>query len=461
MYNKSINELYNIIRKKGNNSVIKYFLNRINKYNNKLRCFSFVNNNEYYYLNYNFAIPFAHKNIYCIKGLRISCSSNLLNKFIINYNSTIEKLLEKKNFISIGNINLDEFAMGDFNKNNYYDLPKNPWLLFQSPGGSSGGSASAVAARMIPFASGSDTGGSIRLPSSYCGTTGIKPTYSIISRYGMIVFSSSLDTPGIIAKSAEDCFYLLKILYTVDYKDSIKIFCEYTKLRLKNKRKLIIGLPIDFISKFNKDFFFLLHDVQCNLKSFKFNYIYVNLYNDNLFVHIYNIISSSECCTDLSMLNSLIYGYLNSDINICEYNKFGKYNYLGIEVNRRIIFGGYLLSNNFYLKSKQIVNLIKDNYINILNKVDFIMLFVFDLFFFNIDCNMNFIDKYFIDVYICGINLAGLPSITFPIGFIINRPIGIQLIGSKFSEYILLDIVIKFQNNTNWHKIIPRGFDVI
>lgn len=484
MHKKTFSELIKE-KIKGNFSsleITKYFLDRIKKFNKKINSFiticeeTAIKQAKYIDKNYNkkdikklYGIPFAHKDIYCTKGIKTTCGSKMLSNFIPPYNSTVHKLLNKAGFILLGKTNMDEFAMGSSNETSFYGPVKNPWNLDYVPGGSSGGSAASVASRIIPISTGSDTGGSIRQPSSFCGVTGIKPTYGLISRFGMIAFASSLDQGGIIAQSAEDCAILLEIISKFDSKDSTSIKIkknQYTK-EINNKiNNLKIGMPEEFwnnklqtkIQKIFENAISIFKQSGVSLKKIK-------LPNINASIPAYYTIASAECSSNLSKYDGIRYGYKKKNIkNINDLYEGSRNEGFGNEVKRRIIIGTYILSyenyNSYYIKAQKVRRIISNDYKKAFEKVDVIISPTTDNTAFKLKEKINdTINMYLNDIYTCSVNLAGLPAISIPVGYINNMPIGLQIIGNYFDEKKILNLANQFQLLTNWHKKIPKNFN--
>ena len=414
-------------------------------------------------------IPIAHKDIFCMYGVKTSCGSKMLNNFIAPYDATVVEKLNIAGCIVLGRTNMDEFAMGSSNETSFYGPVKNPWNTECVPGGSSGGSAAAVAARLTPLATGTDTGGSIRQPAALCGITGLKPTYGRVSRYGMIAYASSLDQGGPFGKSAEDCAYLLHAMAGFDEKDSTSIdrpVPDYPQLLDRSLKGKVIGIPEEYFSEGLgtgvKDIittaitWFEQHG--CEIKN-------IHLPNTELAIPAYYVIAPAECSSNLARFDGVRYGHR------CEYPKDLRDLYdrsrsegFGAEVKRRIMIGTYALSagyyDAYYLKAQQIRRLISDDFKNAFEKVDTILGPTTPEPAFKIGEKTNDpVTMYLSDIYTISINLAGLPAISLPCGRQGDLPVGMQLIGNYFEEDKLLNFAHQYQLDTDWHQQCPTGFE--
>ncbi|QHG92302.1 Asp-tRNA(Asn)/Glu-tRNA(Gln) amidotransferase subunit GatA [Coxiella endosymbiont of Amblyomma sculptum] len=485
MHLKTIVELGKDLREKKISSVelTRHFLNRIRKLNPILNCFITVNEEqaiaqaktadkilakgEEKLLT---GIPIAHKDIFCTKGVKTSCASKMLENFIAPYDATVVERLKIAGTILIGKTNMDEFAMGSSNENSYYGSVRNPWDTSRVPGGSSGGSAVAVAARMVPGATGTDTGGSIRQPAALCGVTGIKPTYGRVSRHGMIAFASSLDQGGPLTQTAEDSALLLGIIAAYDNRDSTSIEKKtpnYTSALKRPLKNLRIGLPKEYFSRgLDTAVVSSIEIVQKEFEKMGAVLVDISLPHTNYATPVYHVLASAECSSNLARYDGIRYGHHCADpINLEDLYKRSRTEGFGSEVKRRIIVGTYMLStryyDSFYLKAQKVRCLIKNDFVEAFKKVHTILTPVTPTPAFKLGEKIkNPIDMYLSDIYTISVNLAGLPAIAFPSGFIDQLPIGAQLIGDYFEESLLLNMVHRYQQETDWHKKLPNGIEL-
>jgi aspartyl-tRNA(Asn)/glutamyl-tRNA(Gln) amidotransferase subunit A len=414
-------------------------------------------------------IPIAQKDIFCTQGVKTSCGSKMLDNFIAPYNATVVDKLNAADAVMLGKLNMDEFAMGSSNETSYYGAVQNPWHTDCVPGGSSGGSAAAVAARLAVAATGTDTGGSIRQPAAFCGITGLKPTYGRVSRYGMIAYASSLDQGGPMARSAEDCVILLQAMAGFDDKDSTSVDLpvpDYLAGLETDLKGLTIGLPKEFFGEGLSNNVATVID-QAVQEYQKLGAIVkeVAMPNLKLAIPAYYIIAPAECSANLSRFDGVRFGYR------CENPKDLKDLYVrsrgegfGKEVKRRILMGTYALSagyyDAYYLKAQKIRRLISEDFKRVLAEVDVIMGPVTPSTAFGIGEKIgNPIEMYLSDIYTIAINLAGLPAMSIPAGFAEGKPVGLQVIGNYFTEDKLLNIAHQYQQVTDWHQQIPKGFE--
>ena len=413
-------------------------------------------------------IPLAQKDIFCTKGIKTSCGSRMLDPFISPYNATVIEKFNASGAVMLGKTNMDEFAMGSSNETSWYGPVKNPWALEAVPGGSSGGSAAAVAARLTPAATGTDTGGSIRQPASFCGVTGLKPTYGRVSRYGMIAFASSLDQAGTMTRTAEDAALLLKVMAGLDLRDSTSVdkeVADYTESLNNDLDGLKIGLPREYFSEGLDDA--VAKVIEEAIKEYeKLGALIseISLPNSKLAVPAYYIIAPSECSSNLSRMDGVRFGHRCEnprDLNDLYIRSRGEG--FGPEVKRRILVGTYALSEGFYdayyVKAQKARRLISNDFNNAFENVDVIMGPAAPSAAFNIgELTDDPITMYLSDIYTIAVNLAGLPGMSIPAGFVNNRPVGLQLIGRHFDEARLLNIAHKFQTATDWHAQGPGQF---
>jgi len=484
MYQKTLAELSQALHKKEISSVelTQIFLTRCQSLNSKLNCFISLTP-EHALAQANAAdvqirngtagpltgLPIAHKDIFCTNGIKTSCGSKMLDNFIAPYNATVVERLNASGMITIGKTNMDEFAMGSSNETSYYGVVKNPWDLERVPGGSSGGSAAAVAARLAPAATGTDTGGSIRQPASLCNITGLKPTYGRVSRYGMIAFASSLDQGGPMTRTAEDAAMVMNAMAGFDKRDSTSA-CEpvedYTAKLNDSIQGLKIGLPREYFNEMlDSTVSNLVHAAVAELEKLGAEIKDINLPNSHLSIPVYYVVAPAECSSNLARYDGVRFGYRCKDPKdlsdlYCRSRGEG----FGREVKRRIMIGTYVLSagyyDAYYLKAQQIRRLIRDDFQKALAMVDVIIGPTVPGPAFKINELMNDpISMYLCDIYTVSVNLAGLPAVSVPMGFMDNLPVGMQIIGNYFSESRLLNIAHRFQQVTNWHQRIPEGFN--
>ncbi len=413
-------------------------------------------------------IPLAQKDIFCTKDVKTSCGSRMLNPFISPYNATVIEKFNASGAVMQGKTNMDEFAMGSSNETSWYGPVKNPWALEAVPGGSSGGSAAAVAARLAPAATGTDTGGSIRQPASFCGITGLKPTYGRVSRYGMIAFASSLDQAGPMTRTAEDAALLLNVMAGLDLRDSTSVdkdVPDYTESLNNELDGLKIGLPKEYFSEGLDDAVAkVIEDAIKEYEKMGAVVSEISLPNSKLAVPTYYIIAPSECSSNLSRMDGVRFGHRCEnprDLNDLYIRSRGEG--FGPEVKRRILVGTYALSEGFYdayyVKAQKTRRLISNDFNNAFENVDVIMGPAAPSPAFNIgELTDDPITMYLSDIYTIAVNLAGLPGMSIPAGFVNNRPVGLQLIGRHFDEAKLLNIAHKFQTVTDWHAQGPEQF---
>lgn len=410
-------------------------------------------------------VPIAHKDIFCTQGIRTSCGSKMLDNFIAPYNATVIENFNSAGAVCLGKTNMDEFAMGSSNESSFYGAVKNPWNAERVPGGSSGGSAAAVAARLTPAATGTDTGGSIRQPAALCGITGLKPTYGRVSRYGMIAYASSLDQGGPMARSAEDAALMLNVMAGFDAKDSTSMeqqdtdYCADLNQPLQG---LKIGLPKEyFTADLNPA---MAEQVQNAIRQFEAlgaTVKEVSLPNTELAIPAYYIIAPAEASSNLSRYDGVRYGYrCENPVDLEDLYKRSRGEGFGPEVKRRIMIGTYALSEGFYdayyKKAQQLRRLIKDDFVNVLSDVDVIMGPTTPEPAWRIgDKISDPVAMYMEDIFTISLNLAGLPGISIPCGQTGGLPVGLQIIGNYFAEQRLLNIAHQFQLATDWHLQSP------
>ena len=413
-------------------------------------------------------IPIAQKDIFCTAGIKTSCGSRMLDNFIAPYDATVCEKFNAAGLVLLGKTNMDEFAMGSSNETSFYGSVKNPWNKAYVPGGSSGGSAAAVAADLAPAATGTDTGGSIRQPAALCGITGLKPTYGRVSRYGMIAFASSLDQGGILTRSAEDAALLLNEMAGFDPRDSTSInepVPDYTQALNDKIAGLKVGLPEEYFS----------HDLDPKvgqkidaaiktLESLGAQVQSIRLPSTALSVPVYYVIAPAEASSNLARYDGVRYGYrCEAPQDLLDLYTRSRSEGFGDEVKRRIMIGTYVLSagyyDAYYLKAQKIRRLISEDFKKAFNQVDVILSPTAPQQAFKLGEKVDDpVSMYLNDIFTIAVNLAGLPAISLPAGFVNDLPIGMQLIGRLFGEEKLLNIAHQYQQVTDWHLKMPEGF---
>ncbi len=413
-------------------------------------------------------IPLAHKDIFCTDGVRTSAGSKMLDNFIAPYDATVVAKLKSLSMPMLGKTNMDEFAMGSSNENSYYGAVKNPWDLDRVPGGSSGGSAAAVAAKLAPIATGTDTGGSIRQPASLTGITGIKPTYGRVSRYGMIAYASSLDQGGVFASSAADSALLLEAMAGFDEKDSTSVDMpvpDYSTTLNDSLKGLKIGLPKEYFEEgLNSEVAKVIEVAIEEYKKLGAEIIDVSLPNTHLAIPAYYVIAPAEASSNLSRFDGVRYGYRCEDpVDLTDMYMRSRGDAFGREVKRRIMTGTYALSagyyDAYYLKAQKIRRLISEDFKRVFEQVDVIMGPVAPETAFKIgEKSDDPISMYLSDIYTIALNLAGLPGMSVPAGFANDMPVGLQIIGNAFTEGKMLNVAHQYQQVTDWHKKMPSRY---
>ena len=414
-------------------------------------------------------VPIAHKDIFCMYGVKTSCGSKMLDNFYAPYDATVVHKLDQAGCVTLGKTNMDEFAMGSSNETSYYGAVKNPWNTECVPGGSSGGSAAAIAARIAPLATGTDTGGSIRQPAALCGITGLKPTYGRVSRYGMIAYASSLDQGGPFGRSAEDCALMLQAMAGFDEKDSTSLdqaVPEYTQALNGSLKGKVIGVPKEYFSAgLGEGVKIIIEDAikwyeqhGCEIKE-------ISLPNTNLAIPAYYVIAPAECSSNLSRYDGVRFGYrCENPKDLRDLYDRSRSEAFGDEVKRRIMIGTYALSagyyDAYYLKAQQIRRLISEDFKKAFEEIDVILGPTTPEPAFKIGEKTNDpVTMYLSDIYTISINLAGLPAMSVPCGFANNLPVGMQLIGNYFAEETLLNFAHQYQQDTDWHQQTPKGYE--
>ncbi len=413
-------------------------------------------------------IPIAHKDIFCTDGWLTTCGSKMLGNFVAPYDATVISKFKQAGMVSLGKTNMDEFAMGSSNETSYFGAVKNPWDEKAVPGGSSGGSAAAVAARLAPAATGTDTGGSIRQPAALCGISGLKPTYGICSRYGMIAFASSLDQAGPMAPSSEDCALLMNVMAGFDARDSTSLEREkedYTRDLEKPLAGLKIGLPKEFFAEgLSAEVAQKIDGAIAECKKLGAQMVEVSLPNMGLSVPVYYVLAPAEASSNLSRFDGVRYGHRTAEYrDLLDMYEKTRAEGFGAEVKRRIMIGTYVLSHGYYdayyLQAQKIRRLIAADFAAAFKQCDVILGPTSPTPAFNAgEKASDPVAMYLSDIYTIAVNLAGLPGMSIPCGFSNDgRPIGVQLIGDLFSEARLLNAAHQYQLNTDWHTRIPEG----
>ena len=413
-------------------------------------------------------IPMAHKDIFCTRGVRTSCGSRMLDNFIAPYDAHVVEQLQAAGMVCLGKTNMDEFAMGSSNETSYYGPVRNPWDSAAVPGGSSGGSAAAVAAGLVPGATATDTGGSIRQPAAMCGVSGLKPTYGRVSRYGMIAFASSLDQGGPIARSCEDLALLLEAMAGFDPRDSTcvdKPVPRYSQALDGDLAGLRIGLPREYFGEgLDPAVARVVESAVDEYRRLGAEIREVSLANTHLAVPAYYVIAPAECSANLARFDGVRFGHrCAAPRDLEDLYKRSRGEGFGSEVKRRILVGTYALSagyyDAYYLKAQQVRRLIRDDFLRAFEEVDLLLGPTSPTVAFNLgERTDDPVSMYLSDVYTIAVNLAGLPSLTVPAGFAGGRPVGLQLIGTHFDEARLLQAGHRYQQVTDWHTRMPAAF---
>jgi aspartyl-tRNA(Asn)/glutamyl-tRNA(Gln) amidotransferase subunit A len=413
-------------------------------------------------------IPVIHKDIFCTDGVKTSCGSRMLDNFVAPYDATVVARLRAAGAVMLGKANMDEFAMGSSNETSYYGPVKNPWNTAKVPGGSSGGSAAAMAARLAPFTTGTDTGGSIRQPAALTGVTGIKPTYGRVSRYGMIAFASSLDQAGVLARSAADAAAVLQAMAGFDPLDSTSVDTpvpDYPALLGMPLEGLKIGLLREFFDGLEPRNAALIQDALKIYTALGAATVEVSLPHLPLSVPAYYVVAPAECSSNLSRFDGVRFGYrCDAPRDLADLYKRSRGEGFGAEVKRRIMTGTYVLSagyfDAYYLQAQKVRRLITDDFRAAFAQVDLLIGPTTPTPAFDIGAKIDDpVTMYLNDIYTIGANLAGLPAVSLPCGFIDGLPMGLQLIGPHFSEAKLLSAANHFQLSTDWHSRVPRGYE--
>ena len=413
-------------------------------------------------------IPVAQKDIFCAQSWRTTCGSKMLSNFIAPYDAHVIQRFNQAGAVNLGKTNMDEFAMGSSNETSYFGQVKNPWDKLAVPGGSSGGSAAAVAARLCPAATGTDTGGSIRQPAALTGITGIKPTYGVVSRYGMIAFASSLDQGGPMAKSAEDCAVLLNTMAGFDTRDSTSLdrpIEDYTRDLAQPLAGLKIGLPKEYFAEgLATDVAQTIEAAIAEYKKLGAQVLEISLPNTQLSIPVYYVLAPAEASSNLARYDGVRYGYRAPEYkDLTDMYKKTRAQGFGAEVKRRILIGTYVLSagyyDAYYLKAQKLRRLIAQDFTDAFKHCDVIMGPTTPTTAFNLgEKSDDPVSMYLSDIYTIAVNLAGLPGMSIPVGFGSNgRPVGMQIIGNYFTEAKMLNVAHQYQQATDWHLRMPSA----
>ena len=414
-------------------------------------------------------IPYANKDIFCTRGVRTSCASRMLDNFVAPYDATAVERLRGAGLVMLGKTNMDEFAMGSSNESSYYGPVANPWDLARVPGGSSGGSAAAVAAGLAPIATGTDTGGSIRQPAAFCGLSGLKPTYGRVSRYGMIAFASSLDQGGPMGVSAEDLALLLNVMAGFDPRDSTSIERpdeDFTRLLTAPVAGLRIGLPREYFDQhLDSDIRRCVEQAVKELVARGAIVRDISLPHVSLAIPAYYVIAPAECSSNLSRYDGARFGYRCKDpIDLNDLYCRSRGEGFGAEVKRRILIGTYVLSSGYYdayyRKAQKIRRLLCNDFRSAFENVDVIVGPTTPTVAYRTGAHSKDpVTMYLGDIYTTAANLAGLPSVSIPAGFVDGLPVGMQLTANYFDEARLLGLAHRYQCESDWHLRAPSGFN--
>jgi len=411
-------------------------------------------------------LPIVHKDLFCTEGVRTTCGSRMLDDFVSPYDATVVARLRAAGAVMLGKTNMDEFAMGSSNETSYYGPVRNPWRTDLSPGGSSGGSAAAVAARVVPAATGTDTGGSIRQPAALTGTVGIKPTYGRVSRYGMVAFASSLDQAGVITRSAEDAALLLTAIAGFDERDSTSVDAavpDYMAALDESLSGLRVGIVRQhFDAGLDEQTGDRVKAAIAELEQQGATTVEVDLPNLDLSVPTYYVVAPAECSSNLSRFDGVRFGHrVSNPKDLLDMYCRSRAEGFGAEVKRRIMTGTYVLSagyyDAYYLKAQKVRQLISHDFARAFESVDVIAGPTTPTAAFALGAKTDDpITMYLNDIYTIGANLAGLPGISVPCGFVDGLPVGLQLVGPHFAEATLLNAAHRYQQVTDWHRTVPE-----
>ncbi|MGH8751545.1 MAG: Asp-tRNA(Asn)/Glu-tRNA(Gln) amidotransferase subunit GatA [Burkholderiales bacterium] len=411
-------------------------------------------------------IPVAHKDIFCARGWLTTCGSKILSNFVAPYDAHVIERCKQTGMVNLGKTNMDEFAMGSSSETSYYGPVKNPWDVNTVPGGSSGGSAAAIAARLAPVATGTDTGGSIRQPAALTGISGIKPTYGVVSRYGMIAYASSLDQGGPLAKNAQDLALMLNVMAGFDARDSTSLDRraeDYTRDLAQPLTGLKIGLPIEyFAAGLSTEVARAVEAAVAEYKKLGATVGEISLPNTRLSIPVYYVLAPAEASSNLARFDGVRYGRRAPHYgDLTDLYKKSRAQGFGAEVKRRILIGTYVLSHGYYdayyLKAQKLRRLIARDFAQAFKQCDLIMGPATPSTAFRLgEKSQDPVQMYLYDIYTLAVNLAGLPALSIPCGFDSkNLPVGLQIIGNYFNEAKMLNIAHQYQLATDWHERMP------
>jgi len=413
-------------------------------------------------------VPYAHKDIFCTRGVRTSCGSRMLDNFIAPYDATVTSRFNAAGMVMLGKANMDEFAMGSSNETSYYGPVRNPWANDRVPGGSSGGSAAAVAARIAPLATGTDTGGSIRQPAALCGITGIKPTYGAVSRYGMIAFASSLDQGGPLTQTAQDAALVLNVMAGFDPRDSTSVERpgeDYARVLNEPLTGLRVGMPREFFGGgLHPGVGAVIEVAAKQIERLGAELREVSLPNSSLSIPAYYVVAPAECSSNLSRYDGVRFGYrCKEPVDLMDLYCRSRGEGFGAEVKRRIMIGTYVLSagyyDAYYLKALKIRRLIREDFDRVFQEVDLLIGPTAPTGAFRLgEKTSDPVTMYLNDIYTIAVNLAGLPGMSVPAGFVDGLPVGMQVIGRHFDEARMLNVAHQYQRTTDWHTRVPAAF---
>ena len=450
----------------------QFFLDRVNATNDRYNCFVSVDEASALATAQRLdqksckapfplaGIPIAHKDVFCVKGTKTTCCSRMLQNFVAPYDATVVRRMADADAVCLGKTNMDEFAMGSSNRTSIFGPVRNPWDLDRVPGGSSGGSAAAVAAGLVMAATGTDTGGSIRQPAAFCGITGFKPTYGRISRYGMVAFASSLDQAGVFARNAEDVGLALSVMEGRDQNDSTSAHQLATNI-CQTRRPLTLGICPQQLEPLSSQQTACLETARNELERAGHRFVDIALPHTDVASAVYYVISSAEASTNLSRFDGVRYGHRSEKTDsLHELYRHTRDEGFGIEVKRRILTGTYVLSvgyfDAYYIQAQKVRRLIQQDFVETFDDVDLILSPTAPSTAFNIDeLRTDPIQMYLQDVYTVPVSLAGLPAINVPCGFVDDLPVGMQLIGKHFDEATVLAAAREFQQLTDTHLKHP------
>ncbi|WP_130537940.1 Asp-tRNA(Asn)/Glu-tRNA(Gln) amidotransferase subunit GatA [Thiomicrorhabdus indica] len=413
-------------------------------------------------------IPVAHKDIFCTDGVKTTCSSKMLDNFIAPYDAHVVSLLKKAGMPILGKTNMDEFAMGSSSESSYFGPTKNPWDLNAVPGGSSGGAAAVIAANLAPMATGTDTGGSIRQPASFCGITGIKPTYGTVSRFGIIAYASSFDQAGPMTRSAEESAWMLNAMSEFDQRDSTCLEHERPDFSAdleSSLQGLKVGVPEEYFGEgLDPEVEKIVKEAIAQIEKLGATIVSVSLPNKDLAVPSYYVLAPAEASSNLSRYDGVRFGYrCENPSNLQDLYKRSRSEGFGAEVKRRIMVGAYALSagyyDAYYLKAQRLRRMVRDDFTKAFEQCDVIMGPVAPTPAFNIgEKTDDPTSMYLADLYTIPVNLGGFPGMSVPAGFAAGRPVGLHMVGPYFSEAKLLNIGHQYQQVTDWHKQTPAHY---